>query len=120
MHQKVDEFVTVPQDFRSVAGEIVRQIDFRTPEATTVSDDLLQFDCAYAGRTDEIDVFSLRYFPTVSSNMPIGPKWDFLLSVDDLRQIANFNVRRLKMWRCKSDCGMKANYSDFYCGNCDT
>ena len=119
--KKVSEHLKLPEDFRGIVILITRLFDEGASEAFVVSDDLIQVDNAFAGRMEGNEpCFGITYFPSlVESNTRIEPTWEFQLSLELLRRIADGEVSHLDVWRCVHDCGMRADCSEFYCGNCD-
>jgi hypothetical protein len=120
MARKILEETLLPSNLSEMAARIVELFDSNAPQANVPSDDLIQFDFGFAGRDDETPTFTITFFPEPE---PTGelfePQWFLSLNIEELRLIASGKRKKLKLWRCVSDCGMRANQSDFYCAKCD-
>ncbi|MCA9013584.1 MAG: hypothetical protein KDB01_27725, partial [Planctomycetaceae bacterium] len=84
--------------------------------ALSVSDDLLQTDCAYGGLSDEgAQFYMIRYFHGAG----VGVKWDLDCCAKDVFAIADGEVTSLELWKCDSDrCPNRFTSPDGGCDYC--
>lgn len=114
---KYPETVEIPENLSSFLAEVHQMILDNHEETAIESDDLLQCEFAYGGLKDsQTGIYSFTYFPDEKG---VRNKWEFALNKPEMEQIANGEIKELKLWACKdSGCGCKfsaENDSCFYC-----
>jgi hypothetical protein len=113
---KVRETVTIPKDFAEFMTSVLASIENKEEVAVLPSDDLIQCDFACGGMVEEGgNIYEFTYFPE-----DIKPKWEVVLTTDEIQQIADGSKTSWELWACSDNaCGCKFWDSEGSCFYCD-
>jgi len=119
----------VPARFADVIKHVATLIANGDESTTIESDDLLQDDehDYFGGLIDSDEMeFGFTFFPEpFDEDAEDGPEfacteWTYILSKQQIADIASGSLGELDMWRCASgDCANRFATADGYCGKCD-
>jgi hypothetical protein len=127
---KTQQLVSIPEPLREFLRQVQRRIDSRDKATIAESDDRIQSHLAnggpvtaYGGLVDaRAGRYCFRYFPPgeEDDDDDNGPTWDFCVSRDEIKKIADGTLSHLALWKCRNaDCNCLYEGKDSYCTWCD-
>jgi hypothetical protein len=106
----------IPENLRAFFRYVADEIRSGSENALSVSDDLLQTECAYGGLSDEgSQLYMIQYFPVAGGKA----RWDLDCSAKEVFAIADGEVNSLELWKCDCDrCPNRFISPDIGCDYC--
>ena len=120
----------VPPKFIEFMQLVDQKIDRKDSKTLIESDDLIQCAHTFGGLADAADgTYGFEFLQEQDeddneeyegfSSDRFTVSWHYLLTREQIRDIARSELTTISMWRCSKDCGRRATSEDWYCPECD-